>query len=241
MVLWVSATFKSLLHRFGAEAQDRQLHIADTCPDISDGGWDVDFASATVAFRSSGRQVPVQAIGSESGGTWMWAHELPGFPPQMAQATPGLAQFGDKHGIEALQAAGFDLPEWQPGQLLSGMSCAVVAAGLLNAPGIFCCYDRKSDRRLWVLLLDETLREPPGGDPLSRLVLRFPKIYAMTGIHPHLGGITLTDWVVALDGYCRSHGVDGAMDGSDTVVLTHNGRQARFTNRDGELSVEANL
>lgn len=236
----MSETFVSLLHRFGAQAQDRQLHIAENFSDISGGGWDIDFESGSVGFRESGRQVPVQAVGSEAGGSWMWAHELPGFPPHLARATPTLAEFGQKHEIRALQAAGFNLPEWEPGQLLSGMSCAVVAAGLLDAPGIFCCYDRAADRRLWVLLFDDTLREAPGVDPLTRIVVRFPKIYAMAGTHPHQGGITMVDWVHALDGYCRSHAVDGAMDG-DAVVLTHEGRQARFTNRDGELSVEANL
>jgi hypothetical protein len=232
--------FGSLLHRFGPQVQERQLHIAASCPDIATGGWDIDFGAGAVKFRQSGRPVPVQVIGSEAQGTWMWGHALQGLPPQLSGAVASLVEFGNRHGIEALQADGFRLPQWQPGQLLSGMSCAVIAAGLIDAPGIFCCHDRANDRRLWVALMDDTLREPPEDRPLVRIVVRFPQIWAMSTRHPHEGGITLVDWVLALDGYCRSYGVDGSMDGQ-AVVLRHGASEARFTEANGELQVEAKL
>jgi hypothetical protein len=232
--------FGSLLHRFGAQVQERQLHIAGSCPDIATGGWDIDFASGALQFRQSGRRVPVQIVGSEAAGTWMWGHALPGLPPQLATTSASLAEFGEKHGIDVLQAEGFRMPAWEPGQLLSGMSCTVIAAGLVDAPGIFCCYDRANDRRLWVVMLDDALLEPADDQPLVRIVVRFPQIWAMSTRHPNEGGITLVDWVLALDGYCRTYGVDGSMDG-DAVVLRHGKSEARFTEHDGELKVDARL
>ncbi len=85
-------------------------------------------------------------------------------------------------------------------------------------------------------MMDDGLREPEGISPLERIVLRYPQILAMAGQHPHRGGITLVDWLLGLDGYCRSHGVDGDMDGDD-VILSHGGRTARATFSSEGLSI----
>ncbi|MEM9070011.1 MAG: hypothetical protein AAGE52_16000 [Myxococcota bacterium] len=46
----------------------------------------------------------------------------------------------------------------------------------------------------------------------------------------------MTNWVLALDGYCRSLGVDGRMDGDD-VILEVNGERARATMSNEGLTI----
>ena len=67
-------------------------------------------------------------------------------------------------------------------------------------------------------------------------MFRYPLILAAAAHHPHEGGITLVDWILGLDGFCRSHGVDGAMDGDD-VILRHEGRSARASFANGQLTL----
>lgn len=40
---------------------------------------------------------------------------------------------GEKYGERAFQVAGSSMPQWRTGELLSGMSCAAIVAGLGDA------------------------------------------------------------------------------------------------------------
>lgn len=215
--------------------QDRQLHISRSCPDIAEGGSDVDLRQGRLRFRATGREVGIQVIGSEADGTWMWAHHVESFPDSLVQMVMQLDAIGEKYGERAFQVAGFSLPRWQPGELLSGMSCAAIVAGLGDAAGIYCSYDRQTDRRLWIAMTDENLLEASPPQPLERIVVRFPRVLALAGQHPHQGGLTLNNWVLALDGYCRSLGVNGSMDGDDLILQSH-GKQVRASFTDSGFS-----
>jgi hypothetical protein len=228
--------FGELLHRFGPEVQDRQLFIAGAFPDIATGGWDVDLTKGTLRFRQSGRECPIDIIGSEASGQWMWGWANESFAPELVHRVGAIREWGEQRGVEALSVAGFDLPSWAPGQLLSGMSCAAIVAGLLDVPGIYCCHEKSSGRRLYVTLLDQTLKQPVPEDVLLHVVSRFPQILALAGTHPHEGGITLTHWALALDGLISSYGVEGSMDGDD-IVLSHEGRSARASMTAGKLTI----
>jgi hypothetical protein len=229
--------FGELVHRFGPQAQERQIWVAGAFPDIAQGGWDVDLTSGNLRFRASGRTCPIEVIGSEANGSWMWGWANASIGPALVKRVTSIREWGKQRGIEALTKSGFALPPWEPGKLLSGMSCMAIAAGLLNAPAIYCCENRASGVRLYVVLLDEGLREPPPESPLDRVALRFGSIYLASFKNPHEGGIPFSDWVLALDGYCRTYGVDGEMDGDD-VILSFRGRTARASRRvEGSRSV----
>jgi hypothetical protein len=228
--------FGELVHRFGPQVQDRQLYLTSAFPDIAESGWDVDLGQGLLRFRDSGRECPIEVIGSEAEGTWMWGWALEDFPEELVGGVSTIRDWGEQKEIEALAAAGFSLPVWKPGQLLSAMSCTAVVAGLLDVPAIFACHDKRADRRLWVALTDEELRQPAPEDPCAHVALRFPQILALSGIHPHEGGLTLSSWVLALDGFCRSHGVNGKMDG-EAVVLEHGGRTARAEMANGSVTI----
>jgi hypothetical protein len=228
-------TFDGLVERFAAEVSSRQLHLAETFPDIASGGWDVDLVNARLRFRQSGRTCPIEVVGSEAGGTWMWGWHNRSFAPRIVDRVSKVRDWGEQRGVEELFAPGLQLDPPEPGALLTSMACAAVVAGLTDAPGIFVCHDRARDARLYVLLLDEALREPPPPDPLARIVTRYPLLLAMAARTSHEGGVPIADWLGGLDGYCRSLGVEGRMEGDD-VVLTWNGREA--TARMGERGLE---
>ncbi len=228
--------FETLLHYYGALAQQRQCYVAAAFPETT-GGWDIDLRGGTIRWRMNGRQTPVQVIGTESQGTWIWGDVNRSFPPQLMSACAHARAAGRQYGCEEFEADCFDLPPWQRGETLSGMSCTVVAAGMCQVPGLFACHDRANDIRLWVVLADPQMHESID-DPFIAVVDRFPKFLMMASEHPHRGGITLVDWRLALAGYAQNHGISAGTDEEGAVVLQHDVRTAKFRINDGKLSVQ---
>lgn len=231
----MTVDFHTLVHHYGALAQQQQCYLAQAFAETT-GGWDLDLRGGAIRWRANGRVTPIQVIGSESEGVWMWADVNRSFPPQLVAACAHARAAGRRLGCEELDADAFDLPPWEPGETLSAMSCTVVAAGLCQVPGLFACHDRASDRRLWIVLVDPQMREAID-DPFAVVVARFPQLLMMSAEHPHRGGITLVDWRLALAGYAKCHGIAASVDEQGGVVLQHDARTAVFRLHEGKLSV----
>ncbi len=90
-------------------------------------------------------------------------------------------------------------------------------------------------------MMDPAMLEPGPPASIERIAVRFPQIWSMASIPPERGGLTLTDWVLALDGYCRSLGVDGSMDGADVILRAGDQALRASCTASGRLEMTATL
>ena len=120
-----------LLTTYAFVGQERQERLGDWVG--QDGDFSIDFPGQRIEW-SSGRAARCDLIGTEAGGTWLWAWantSLP-FGGEALSAAQALRQRGTELGVPELTEPGFGV-----GDLRNGHVLGTVASGLLGANGYY--------------------------------------------------------------------------------------------------------
>jgi hypothetical protein len=120
-----------LLTSYAFVGQERQERLGDWVG--SDGDFSIDIPGQRIEW-SSGPAARCDFLGTEAGGTWLWAWantSLP-FGGEVLSAANALRRRGTELGVEELTEAGFGVDEIRNGHVLG-----TVASGLLGANGYY--------------------------------------------------------------------------------------------------------
>ncbi len=120
-----------LLTRYAFVGQERQEKLGDWVGD--DGDFSIDFPSRRIEW-SSGPAARCDLLGTESGGTWLWAWantSLP-FGGEVLSAANALRERGTELGVPELTEPGFPVDDLHNGHVLG-----TIASGLLGANGYY--------------------------------------------------------------------------------------------------------
>jgi hypothetical protein len=120
-----------LLTRYAFVGQERQEKLADWVG--NDGDFSMDFPSQRIEW-SSGRAARCDLLGTEAGGTWLWAWantSLP-FGGAVLSAVNALRQHGLELGVSEFTEPGFEVDDLHNGHVLG-----TIASGLLGANGYY--------------------------------------------------------------------------------------------------------
>jgi hypothetical protein len=172
-----------------AAALERQLDLGER---IGPCEWNFDMEAGTMTFSlpSEDRVVPVQVLGSESDatGTWIWAWETSRIPARLAESARRLRTIGEQKGARELHTPRVSLAT------ADGEMLALLASGLLNAPGYYRAPFRGG--AMFVLLEDASLRQPP-----ARPAVRVSEVFPQAA-----GLLAPAEQHRALTAYLRHHG-----------------------------------
>jgi hypothetical protein len=141
-----------LLTTYAFIGQERQEKLGDWVG--SDGDFAMDFPGQRIEW-SSGRVAHCDLLGSEAGGTWLWAWantSLP-FGGEVLSAANALRQRGIELGVPELTERGFEVDDVRNGHVLG-----TVASGLLGANGYYFGHGETSAVLTMVTAPELTLR-----------------------------------------------------------------------------------
>ena len=205
------ADFQSLFDRHVGASMLRQEALAEQ---VGGARWGVDLDRQTLSVQTDPpRTLAVQVLGSESESsrTWMWgwANVASQLPPASLRQVERLRDFGAANAIPELTTPVLPVREWD------GHRLSMVAAGLADAPGYFCCpYDGGA---LFVLITE----------PSPRTAVELPVLRLTRALPQALTAFRVVDHRLTLEGLATWLG----------LRLEPEGEVIRVTGTDGSATV----
>ncbi len=220
-------TLEALYDRSAAIAFVRQRRFRGH---IGDRIWWVDPQNGIARLYTPARQpvsgdLPIQILGSEGDGHWLWewANPLNVVPPAARQAADQLRALGAEEGIDELTT-----PRLESDALINPDVLASIALATCDAQGYFV--HRAGALRVGVVLIDESLRTPE-----DTSFVRF----AHTINEVVRAGLPLSDARDVIEGYLDALGIEyEADDDGDIFASTEtNEMQVVFEGNSFEFNI----
>jgi hypothetical protein len=161
-----------LLTTYAFVGQERQERLGDWVG--NDGDFSMDFPGQRIEW-SSGPAARCDLLGTEAGGTWLWAwanSSLP-FGGEVLSAANALRQRGAELGVPELTERGFGVDDIRNGHVLG-----TVASGLLGANGYYFGHGDTS-AVLTLVTASELALRPADAILLSEVITRSLGVFSV--------------------------------------------------------------